>query len=527
LVQAVAPTDRPEIWSPLKGAFADGFRLLAIRVQAQGLSANLRARSHAGSMENSPFHRLAQITERMMDAWRDGEHVAALAQLWRQACAGCRAEIAEISSRLESTGVSVDIVHGLELLERCLKRMQAMLFVIEAPRGQSRTEAIHQLLTALIVSAQDDKSIRHLVGARLQMLQRKMVERQGNPGEHYVAHTRSQFGFMWLAGAGGGLLMVLTVAIQVKLLHSGLTLFAAGLLAGLNYAVSFMLLHHCQLMLATRQPAMTAATLARLVRTRDRAERLDNVVEFTVRVCRSQFAAAVANVSVIFVGVLLFNFLWKMAVGHNYLAEKEAQYVLAALGPVTSGTVFYAALTGVILWMAAMFGGWMDNWAVYHRLPRAIAEHRLAERFGRTRMQGLADMVARNMSGWATSIALGLLLAFTPVIGKLIGLPLDVRHVTLSYGMLAFADAGLRGWFSAGWLFWTLAGVATLFLLNLGVSFFLALYTATRACKLERKELALFGAALLRRLFKRPLDFVLPRGAEPMMDGESNKSFHQ
>jgi site-specific recombinase len=70
-------------------------------------------------MEDSPFYRLAQMTERMMDAWRDGEQVAALAQQWRQACVGCRAEIAEISSRLESTGVSVDIVHGLELLERC------------------------------------------------------------------------------------------------------------------------------------------------------------------------------------------------------------------------------------------------------------------------------------------------------------------------------------------------------------------------------------------------------------------------
>ncbi len=50
-----------------------------------------------------------------------------------------------------------------------------------------------------------------------------------------------------------------------------------------------------------------------------------------------------------------------------------------SLSPVDSGTVFYAALTGVILYLAALVGGWVDNWAVYHRLPQAIAEHRLGQ----------------------------------------------------------------------------------------------------------------------------------------------------
>src|SRR3954465_9607330 len=80
LMQAVAPADRPEIWSPLKTAFADGFRLLAIRVQSQGLSEQLRARSHAGPLANSPFYQLAVITDRMMGAWRDGQNVFALSQ---------------------------------------------------------------------------------------------------------------------------------------------------------------------------------------------------------------------------------------------------------------------------------------------------------------------------------------------------------------------------------------------------------------------------------------------------------------
>ena len=77
--------------------------------------------------------------------------------------------------------------------------------------------------------------------------------------------------------------------------------------------------------------------------------------------------------------------------------------------------------------------------------------------------------------------------------------------------MLAFAGAGLHGWFSTGWFFWALAGVATMFVLNLSVSFFLSLYTASRAYNLARKELAVLGTRLLRRFVRHPLDFVLPR----------------
>jgi site-specific recombinase len=266
---------------------------------------------------------------------------------------------------------------------------------------------------------------------------------------------------------------------------------------------------------------MTAATLAKLLRSRDRTERLDRMVEFTVRLCRSQFAAVMANVLAIFIGAFLFNFIWRVALGHNYLGAKEAQEVFENLSPLNSGTVLYAALTGVILWMAAMIGGWMDNCAVYHRLPQAIVDHRLGERFARARMAHAAGIVARNMSAWGTNISLGFLLGLAPVIGQFFGLPIDIRHVTLSSGMLAFACAGLRGWFSTGWFLWALAGMATIFVLNLGVSFFLSLYTASRAYDLARKELAVLGSRLLRRLVRHPLDFVLPGDGDEREKGRT------
>jgi len=505
-----APLEREETWKPLQAAFADGFRLLAMRVEAQGLSRKLRARSYPSSVVASPFHRLARASHGLMDAWDAGQVLDDLVADWRSIATEVRAEIAEISRRLESEGVSVDIVYGLDLLERCLSRMEQMLDAVLAKAGAERGEAIHRLLVELVRAAHQDRSVRHLLRNNMRLLERKIVDRSGRTGEHYVARSHGEYRLIWAAAAGGGLLTVFTAAIKLKVTHAGLPLFVEGLLSGLNYAVSFMLLHHLHLVLATKQPAMTAATLATLLRNRDRKERLDSVVDFVLRITSSQLAAAVANVAVVFAGAFLFSFLWQLALGHAYLNPEDAHHVFETLSPLDSGTVFYAALTGVILWMAAMIGGWFDNWAAYHRLPQAISDHPLGARFGRRRMARIGGIVSRNMAGWGTNISLGFLLGLAPVLGIFLGLPIDVRHVTLSSGMLAFGASGMEDWFTRSWFFLALAGVGTMFVLNLGVSFLLSFYTASRAYDLGPREMGVLGARLLRRLIQRPLDFVVP-----------------
>jgi site-specific recombinase len=525
LIDLVAPPDRLARWAPLARAFGDGFRLLAVRVQAQGLSRKLRERSRACAIGESPFYRLAQASEALAESWRAGTaDFRAILDRWQQAANACRDEMQEIRRRLEGEGVSVDVVYGIDVVERCLDSMEVMAAIMSAQDADARSGAIHRLMVLLTELAHQDRSARHLLRESLQLLERKIVERSGKAGEHYVAHNRREYRHIWLAAAGGGALTVITAGLKLKVVAAGLPLFVEGLAAGLNYAVSFMLLHHFHLILATKQPAMTAAALATLLRTRDRTERLDRVVEYTVRICSSQFAAAVANVSIVFLGAFAFNHLWDLTFGRNFLRTEEARYVFETLSPAASGTVFYAALTGVILYAAAMIGGWLDNWAAWHRLPQAIADHSLGQRLGRKRMARLAGAVSRNMAAWGTNISLGFLLGLAPVFGQFLGLPLDVRHVTLSSGMLAFACAGLDEWFTTGWFFWALAGVATMFVLNLSVSFGLSLYTAARAYGLQRRELAVLGARLLRRLATSPLDFVLPRGMGSEEEGVTRRA---
>jgi site-specific recombinase len=510
LTELLLPADRPQYASGLVASFGDGFRLLAARVMAEGLDEDVRARSPRGAVAESPFLRLARQSHALVETWQRGEPLAEPAAEWRAVRAACRAHMAEVHRRLEAEGVSLDIVFGLEVIDRALTRLSQMVEVMEAPAGEVRTVAVHRLLSRLIVGVREDRSLVHLIRWNLRLLGRKIVDRAGETGEHYIAYSVEEYRHIWRAAAGGGLLTVATAAGKLSIAGAGLALFQEGLLTGLNYAVSFLLLQAFDFMLATKQPAMTGATLAAIFRERQGSDRLEEIVDFTARIAHSQLAAAIANVSFVAAGGVMFEILWRLATGQPFVDPAQAARVQESFNPLASGTIFYAALTGVILFLASLVGGWFDNWSAVHRLPQAIREHPLGRHLGRERLRRASVVWARNAAGIGTSVSLGLMLGLTPSIGSFLGLPLDVRHVTLSAGQLTLATASLWPGGVDIWLAYAVAGIGCMFVLNLSVSFVLAFLNAVRAYDLPAADLLELSRRLWQRLTTRPSEFVLP-----------------
>jgi site-specific recombinase len=124
-------------------------------------------------------------------------------------------------------------------------------------------------------------------------------------------------------------------------------------------------------------------------------------------------------------------------------------------------------------------------------------------------MRWLARRLKHGIAGIGGNVAIGFLLGMVPVFGKFLGLPLEVRHLTLSTGSLTLAictlgtDAFLQG------AFYCVAGIAVLGALNFGVSFALALAVALRARAVEHGERRMLFA-VWRRFFRSPLEFFFP-----------------
>jgi site-specific recombinase len=516
LASELSPSEYPEAWERPVASLRDAFYLLAARAQGLGLSEDLRVRGKGGPVQQSPFYHLMLTSNALLGAVQANQDVAGAAQNWKAAVAGCRAELQAIVDHLDTRGVNLDVVYAMDVIEQSLKRMELISGVLVAQPGQPKIITTLRLLSDVIRGRVHDRSLIGLAQNSFRLLAKKIVEWAGKTGEHYVTNNWEEYRQMWYAALGGGLLTVGTAAIKMMVTHRGLPPFVEGFLAGLNYAVSFVLMHIFHLALATKQPSMTGAALAGILHRCHDNSRTDELVSYVQRIVRSQLAAAFGNIIAVGAGAVVFSLVWKSAFGAPFLGVETAEYAVKSMNPIRSGTVFFAILTGVILWLSSLAGGWIENWAVYHQLPRAIAEHRYASSFKPETLQKFSASFAANIAPWGGSIVLGFMLGMTPTIGHFFGLPLDVRHVTLSTGTLALGITS-RGTevLGKGALIWAALGIAVTFVMNLGVSFYLALRLAIRAQDISASENHEILRTLWKRFWAAPREFFWPPARDP------------
>jgi site-specific recombinase len=221
------------------------------------------------------------------------------------------------------------------------------------------------------------------------------------------------------------------------------------------------------------------------------------------------------NLGMVIPGVILINLLVHLLSGHWLLDTAYAEKIVAKHHPFGSPTILYAMLTGCFLWAASIVGGTMENWFVVNKLTEAIASSRgLRSLVGSERALKFSKFLLNNISGFGGSVSLGFFLGVSPVLGVLVGIPIEVRHVTFATGQLTFAGLtlGPERVLQSDYL-WSLSAIGLIGLCNFGVSFALALFVALRAR--EVGALAQFGLfrAVLRRFRQAPLDFFrAPKG---------------
>jgi site-specific recombinase len=311
---------------------------------------------------------------------------------------------------------------------------------------------------------------------------------------------------------GGGLVIAGTTFLKFAIAAVTLSAFWAGFWAGANYAASFVLVHLLHWTVATKQPAMTApAMAAKLEGVGGSDAATEDFVDEVTHLIRTQIAGILGNVLVVVPVVLLVQGAAWLVQGTPLIDATTAHHVLdklTLLGP----TLAYATFTGVLLFLSSLIAGWWENWFVFHRLDSAIAcNPRFVHWLGRERAQRWSGWWRQNISGLAANCSLGMLLGLVPVLATFFGLPIEVRHVTLSAGQIAAAlgTLGLPVLHEPAF-WWCVAAVPLTGLLNVLVSFTLAFRLALRSRGLQVRDRGRLYAALRRRLRTAPGSFVRP-----------------
>jgi site-specific recombinase len=172
--------------------------------------------------------------------------------------------------------------------------------------------------------------------------------------------------------------------------------------------------------LATKQPAMTAATLANQIqafddpvqRAKDDHEEkaLQPIVNEVLALFRSQTLAVAGNLLAVIPGVFLLCGTFDLIVGQPFISKEKASKTLESislLGP----TPLYAAWTGVLLFTSSLIAGWLFHWVMFRRLPQAFARSpRICSVLGTERARKTSFWFRKNSAGLAANISLGFLL---------------------------------------------------------------------------------------------------------------------
>ena len=514
LVSLLAPAEPANgggvsLWHRL---LLDAITYCAGQILSAGFAPELRLRMSESARAAQPFHALIRDVESLrvevVHALRTPDRLNEAAQRLRERLEACRAATASVYAHFEENGISVGLVFRLRQLRERILRMRELLDCLLSP-----TPAVTaaRLLSRLVVVEQERRSLRALMASNFSLLAAKVAERSAETGEHYITRDAAAYRAMVAKAAGGGALMAFTTLIKFGLYALALSAFWGGFAAGVNYAVSFVLIQLLHFTVATKQPAMTAPAMAAKLKDLQDDAAVESFVDEVAHLVRSQVAAVLGNVLLVLPAAMLLSWLLARWMGHPVLDEAHARSTLASLS-LWGPSLFFAAFTGVLLFAASILAGWVENWFVLHRLDSAIQYNpRITRWLGKARAARWGQSLRANISGYAANISLGLMLGLAPAFAAFFGLGLEVRHVTLSTGQIGVAAISMgSAVLHEPLLWWALAMVPFNGAINVGVSFYLAFRVALRAHNVTRVERARIYLALLQRLRQQPLSFFVP-----------------
>lgn len=529
----------------------EAIRILSYRVCAIGLEPKLiRIHSEIEKFE-SPFLMQNVEVNAYLDGYArllDGDHgnsddAKHLLVMLDQ----CDGVVAKIRKNALHQGTSIALTYLLVALTQSVNRLRKLLFLVDvtgqlpipasldltldvAPDAKAQAVSPRRAATAALalelIEAHNNKyAVRELFADNIDLLARNVTEHASRTGEHYIAENRSVYSAMFRSSAGAGLIIGFMALLKILTSYLRAAPLVEAFLYSLNYSFGFMLIHVLHFTVATKQPAMTASRIAAGLHSQDgRHIDLDSMAELIVKVLRTQFVAVLGNLAIVIPTAYLIAMAYAAIMGHHLVSPEKAQRLLHEIDPIASLALFHAMIAGVCLFVAGLISGYYDNKALYARVAQRVSQLRgLRRLLGLDRLHRLANYVEDNLGGLMGNFYFGVLLGTIGTLGDLLGLPIDIRHITFSAANFATALVGLDNHMTWQLALTSVAGILGIGSVNLLVSFGLTLWVALRARQVRFDHGFLLLKTLARRFWHGPVDFFIPPKniAEPATAGDN------
>lgn len=414
-------------------------------------------------------------------------------------------------------GISIKVNQSLLRLRQQLSRVNVLisLLVIKEDTAELKQKNSINLALKLIEYNCYKYNVSGLIKESTQLISYEITQHTAKTGEHYITNSGKEYWNMFKGSMGAGIVVGFLCIFKVFAHHADVSAFGEAMLYSLNYAVGFCLIYLLGFTLATKQPAMTAATIIKAIED-GRKQHIDNVekhigfAKLFARLFRSQFIAFIGNVILAFPVALLL--IWSIdTVFDVNIAAHDWEKMLVDADPIKSRALFHAGIAGIFLFLSGIISGNVSNKNKHNKVLYRIQEHPVLKRnFGIKRTTSLANWIDTKWPGLVSNIWFGVFMGTCGTIGAFIGLGIDIRHITFVSGNIALGLYGSGFDAPVDMLVMAFIGMWLIGFMNFMVSFGLSLFLAFRSRNIPFRETKELTKATWRHFKNFPMEFFLP-----------------
>ena len=408
-------------------------------------------------------------------------------------------------------GISGKINQGLLKIRQQTQRIYEIVQLLVIDNDEDVIIKSKQLMLNVLSYKSHKNNISELFNDSTRMISHLITNHTAETGSHYITSNRKQYMQMFYKASGGGI--IVGALCVLKMLYGFMpgSDFFHAFLYSINYAMGFVMIYLMGFTLATKQPAMTAATMTKVLSDQGNTKR--NNTEFAdlvSKLFRTQFIAFVGNVLLAFPVAMAIIYGLDVFFSQN-LAVEKSEKLLRDLDPFNSKAILHASIAGFYLFISGIISGNIGNNSIFFQIPDRIAKNQSIKRvFGAKFANNLSQYYAKNWAGIVSNFWFGVFLGATAPIGLFFGLDLDIRHITFAAGNFALGLYG-NDFSVDSYTFWL--ALLTVFIIgffNFLVSFSLSMFLAFRSRKLNFGEVSEIYKEIFRYFLKNPLKFFIP-----------------
>jgi site-specific recombinase len=500
----------------LKKELLQALKILSFQVAQLGLEKEVLHYLPAEDQHNdTPFvlqnYKVHEVEKLLMDNAGD-PGIASISLQLKNIIQDCYELIDHIRESHSEKGASIQQTYLLLILSNRLQRMQLVLDVLDAD-NRFDTGRFVDIFRLLVRNEKRKNSIREFLSQGVGYLAYQIAEHKGSKGHTYITGTRKGFYKMIGSAMSGGLIISFIAILKNLIGKLKLAPIPQGFLYSVNYSIGFILIENTGSTLATKQPAFTASAVASSLDTKKHGEPdLDNLAVTVAKVSRSQIASFFGNLIIVFPITFLLAWGYDILFQEKIAAGDAAMKMLKDQHPWRSLSLLYACFTGFFLFASGIIAGYWQNKIRYGRIKDRLKKHpALKLSMSAKRLDRLANWVENNFGALVGNIALGFFLGFAGILGKILGLPFDIRHITISAGNTAIGIYGLGiENIPPYFLLAVFGGVLCIGFLNFLVSFSLAFLVAVKSRGIRFAQYPRFFRILGNYFWQHPREFLFP-----------------